>query len=222
MKQISIDTIDVSIDIFYYMGNSLIFTGKDLQIAIKQSGKSIDDVAAAMGISRQRLYQIIAMKTLTNAASQRVEKAGLTLDKGKIPTDSSTTNLYSIPFYEVTAMGGSGRGFPDDITPHQLITLPHRLQADVCILVGGDSMAPAYTPGDVIALRKVRGEHIHYGSAYMIETEDGCLLKYIRKASQDTHVRLVSENPAYDAYDIPKDAITGLWLVVGVWKRKEL
>lgn len=88
---------------------------------------------------------------------------------------------------------------------------------DFMIEVSGDSMTPHLNSGDVIACTILRdSKFIQWNRCHVIATrEQGLLVKRLAPSEDDSCLQAVSDNPKYRPFNIPKEEITGLALVVG-------
>ena len=88
---------------------------------------------------------------------------------------------------------------------------------DFMIEVTGDSMTPHLNSGDIIACTIVRDSNfIQWNKTHVIATkEQGLLVKRLMPANDDKHLKAVSDNTQYPPFDIPKNEITGIALVIG-------
>ena len=88
-------------------------------------------------------------------------------------------------------------------------------QYDFTILVKGDSMAPRYESGDEVACKRINGsQFIQWGKVHVLDTTQGVILKRIYDAGD--RIRCNSFNPDYLDFEIPKDEIYSINLVVGL------
>lgn len=129
---------------------------------------------------------------------------------------------YYIPYFDVSAAAGNPAFVLEEsqTEPADRIHVNELQGAEVAISVYGDSMADAYPSGSIIALRKVHDVSvIPYGEAYVIETPDHRMLKYIKKGSTNETVLLVSHNPEYEPFEVPRKSIKKLWKVIGLIRR---
>ena len=129
----------------------------------------------------------------------------------------------SIPLVDFRASAGFGNGAfaieEQDIKSQYVIPALANKKVDFMITVEGSSMYPKYNSGDIIACSVIKSSYIQWNKAHLIATKDqGLLVKRIKKGSNDQSFLLVSDNPSYDPFEIPKDEITGLALVVGVFR----
>lgn len=96
--------------------------------------------------------------------------------------------------------------------------VPDFVNINFMIRVKGSSMYPKYNSGDVVACRIIRDSHfIQWNKVHVIATtEQGILIKRLKKGETSDSLLVVSDNKDYDPFEIPKIEITGLALVVGV------
>jgi len=130
------------------------------------------------------------------------------------------SNQKPVYLYDVSAAAGYG-SFDEMITAERIIgeyIIPDFKDVDWLIYVKGSSMYPKYSSGDIIALRRLyESRFIQWGKVYVVATkEQGVLVKRLRKSEKEDCILAVSDNPSYEPFDIPKDEIIGIALVVGV------
>ena len=99
-----------------------------------------------------------------------------------------------------------------------LYVVPDFENIDFMIRVKGSSMYPKYSSGDIIACRKLKdSKFIQWNKCYVIATiEQGLLIKRIRQCDKTDFLLAVSDNKEYQPFEIPKNEITGIALVIGV------
>ncbi len=80
----------------------------------------------------------------------------------------------------------------------------------------GDSMFPLFKSGQIIILKEWVESFIDFGNVYLVITKSGNrMVKYLRKGRDAAHVTCVSENPAFDPFEILIDDILKLYIVKG-------
>lgn len=91
------------------------------------------------------------------------------------------------------------------------------VHADFLIRVSGSSMYPKYSSGDILACRKiVEVTFIQWGKIYVIDSQQGAMVKRLFPIEgDDEHVLCKSDNPNYLPFELPKDEIRSLSIVVG-------
>ncbi|WP_300794258.1 LexA family transcriptional regulator [uncultured Bacteroides sp.] len=89
--------------------------------------------------------------------------------------------------------------------------------ADFLIPVHGTSMQPYLNSGDIIACKKIYMDKLFFqwNRIYVIDTNQGILVKRIRKSEKKDYVILISDNPDYDPMEINIENIYSLSLVIG-------
>jgi len=55
-----------------------------------------------------------------------------------------------------------------------------------------------------------------WNKVYVLDTEQGALVKRIKKGSDNEHILLVSDNESYEPFELHKSQINAVALVVGV------
>ena len=125
------------------------------------------------------------------------------------------------PYYDVDFLGGYGEfvDHPEDARPEYFIDFkPYNRKGVFYVNLRGDSMAPEFNGGDLLALRPVEGwwDYLLLGKVYAIVTKQGQrTIKRLRKGPSPEAYQLEPINPAYDKQDIPKDQIAAVFEVLG-------
>lgn len=128
----------------------------------------------------------------------------------------------AIPLVSEQAVGGfSNEHFSiseSSVLAYYVIPKFRHLNVDFMIELVGDSMTPRFNPGDIIACSIIyQPNFIQWNKPHLIATrEQGLIVKRLRKSSREDCLLAVSDNPDYDSFDLPKDEIAGLALIVGV------
>ena len=87
--------------------------------------------------------------------------------------------------------------------------------ADYAIQVTGDSMSPEYPSGSMILIKKINeNAFIEWGKTYVLDTENGAVIKNIRKTDNPGVIECVSTNPAYQPFTIDTKFIHGWYRVL--------
>lgn len=89
--------------------------------------------------------------------------------------------------------------------------------ADFAIQVTGDSMSPEYPSGSVILIKKINEKaFVEWGKTYVLDTENGAVIKTIRKTDNPEVIECVSLNPAYQPFTMETRYINGWYRVLMV------
>lgn len=131
----------------------------------------------------------------------------------------STIPNEGIPLIPIEAMAGA-------LTSEQTVleyeceryVVPMFKGADFLIPVKGSSMYPKYSSGDIVACQRVSMSDLFFqwNKVYVIDTNQGALIKRIKPGSDKDHVLIVSDNEKYDPFELPFSAIHAVALVIGV------
>jgi SOS-response transcriptional repressor LexA len=196
-----------------------------LLIGLKnEKGISFAQMAKDTDYSPQSINKLT--KGLQNAPVEMIDKFCKTyklnsdfIYKGNEYGNNDTLSLvaeHKVPFYEAYLTAGIKKQFGDNaITPAYFISMPYFIDCDFGLKVSGDSMYPRYPNGAVVVCKTIKDKSIIlYGEAYVINTTEYTILKYIQN-KDEKHVVLRSENPKHDPVVIPRSDILNLHLVKG-------
>lgn len=130
------------------------------------------------------------------------------------------TTHYGIPLIPIEAMAGFGSGgvqVMDYDTKKYIVPEFTELNVDFMIRVKGSSMYPKYNSGDLVACKKLVLNDIFFqwNKVYVLDTDQGALIKRIKKGSED-NLLIVSDNPAYEPYELHLSKIHAIAIVLGV------
>lgn len=120
------------------------------------------------------------------------------------------------------ARGGTLGDFAESVSEYECerIVSPVR-GADYAMLITGDSMSPEYPSGAQIIIKRVNEQaFIEWGKVYVLDTDNGAIVKQVRKTSDPEVVECVSLNPAYQPFEVPVKYIRGWYRVLMVLSLK--
>ena len=133
-----------------------------------------------------------------------------------IPTNNPKEGIPLIP---VNAMAGA-------LTSEQTMleyecdryVVPVFKGADFLIPVKGSSMYPKYSSGDIVACKRVPMTDLFFqwNKVYVLDTNQGALIKRIKRGSDSEHILIVSDNEAYEPFELPIRCIYNVAIVIGV------
>lgn len=153
----------------------------------------------------------------------------LTGEGSMLRTDKKTDNTpiahhtedpnEGIPLLPVDAMAGAFTG-EQQILEYECerYVVPAFKGADFLIPVKGVSMHPRFSSGDIVACKRLSMDNVFFqwNKVYVIDTDQGPLIKRIKPGSDKEHVLVVSDNTAYDPFELTISSIYHLALVIGV------
>ena len=126
-----------------------------------------------------------------------------------------------IPLIPIDAMAGFGTGAVQVMhydTSKYIVPEFSELNVDFMIRVKGSSMVPKYNSGDLVACKKlvITDIFFQWNKVYVLDTEQGALIKRVKKGSIDNYILLISDNKNYDPFELHLSKIFAVALVVGV------
>lgn len=135
--------------------------------------------------------------------------------KGIKPTKDGT----GIPLIPVEAMAGCFTGSQTILLQEcDHYVVPAFKNADFLIYVRGDSMQPRYFSGDMVACKMLSLTDLFFqwGKVYVLDTDQGALIKKVEQGTDDETITLVSENENYKPFQIPRRAVYHIAIVMGL------
>lgn len=201
-------------------------------------------IPASKGLSKEKFFEILGVsygnfkgksKTSSLSSDVIVEISSIFPDvniewllSGKGPmlkeetrqnTDLSAGNKV-VPLIPLHAMAGQGIG-STTVMDYDISTgyvVPDFKGVDFMIKVKGSSMQPKYNSGDVVACKKLNLADIFFqwNKVYVLDTEQGALIKRVRKGSDDNHILIVSDNDKYEPFQLHLSKIHAIAIVMGV------
>lgn len=130
-----------------------------------------------------------------------------------------TDSKEGIPLIPINAMAGA---FTEDqqIMEYECerFIIPSFKGADFLIGVKGSSMYPRYNSGDIVACKRLNLQDIFFqwNKVYVLDTDQGPLIKRIKLGTDKDHVTIVSDNKEYEPFELAIDHIYHVALVIGV------
>lgn len=105
-----------------------------------------------------------------------------------------------------------------DVKEYYVVPKFKNQQVDFMMEIEESSMYPNYNSGDVIACRVIsESDFIQWNKTHVIATKgQGILIKRITPSKQENVLTMISDNSEYYPFDVSKEEINLLALVVGV------
>lgn len=119
-----------------------------------------------------------------------------------------------IPFDAAAGSLSMALGSVSDSDCEQVPVIPTFPRYDFTIIARGESMEPQYMSGDELACLFIKeSSFIQWGRAHVLDTAQGIVVKRIYDHGMS--ITCKSNNTAYPDFDIPKEDIYRIALVVG-------
>lgn len=132
------------------------------------------------------------------------------------PSDSPTEGIPLIP---ISTMAGSFTGEQTVLEYEcERFVVPTFKGAEFLISVKGSSMYPRYNSGDIVACKRLPMDDLFFqwNKVYVLDTDQGPLIKRVKPGSDKEHVLIVSDNEHYEPFELPINRIYHVALVIGV------
>lgn len=129
------------------------------------------------------------------------------------------TTVGGIPLIPIEAMAGVLSGNSTQVMERECehYNIPMFKGAEFLIRISGDSMQPKYYSGDIVACKRLPLDtFFQWNRVYVVDSEQGVIIKRVRRGSDDRHIVFVSDNTAYEPFELPLEKIYSIALVVGV------
>lgn len=201
--------------------------------------KSLSDLASRIEVSSSLMTEItkgrsnVGVKVLQNTVSSfpEVNLNWLLTGVGEMISVKSTNHTsipvaqesetgYGVPLIPIDAMAGWGEG---DVSVMEYdagkYVIPEfsEQHVDFLIRVKGSSMYPKYNSGDIVACKKLPIDtFFQWNKVYVLDTIQGAVIKRVKRSSEKSAICCVSDNAAYEPFDLPLSEVRSLALVVGV------
>lgn len=141
-------------------------------------------------------------------------------EKENIPVaHPSDSPMEGIPLIPISAMAGAFTGEQTVLEYEcERFVVPTFKGAEFLISVKGSSMYPKYNSGDIVACKRLPMDDIFFqwNKVYVLDTDQGPLIKRVKPGSDKEHVLIVSDNEHYEPFELPFERIYHVALVIGV------
>lgn len=137
----------------------------------------------------------------------------------ELPVAHRTESNEGIPLIPINAMAGAFTG-DQSVMEYECdrYIIPSFKGADFLIGMKGSSMYPRYNSGDIVACKRLNLQDLFFqwNKVYVLDTDQGPLIKRIKPGTDKDHVTIVSDNKDYEPFELAIDHIYHVALVVGV------
>ena len=197
-------------------------SGKELKEKLQAAGVNLAELSRKMGYKTdQNLHSVLGAKEMSSNVLERMADAmgkpiGWFYDDDDPEEQLEPVAPNSVPLLPIFAQAGSLTGWSEGIEEvkcEQVISPVNGI--DMAVHIYGESMYPDIPNGSVVYVKKVKSV-IEWGRAFILDTVDGPLLKYLTPGTDEEHVRCISANhdPKYAPFEVAKEDILGIYRVV--------
>ena len=171
------------------------------------------------GISEENISRFLAYYTEVSP-EWLLTGQGEMLRADLLPTASpATVPSEGIPLIPIEAMAGFGTGEVQVLEYEcDRYVVPAFKDAEFLIQVKGSSMIPKYNSGDIVACKNLPMDRLFFqwNKVYVLDTDQGALIKRVKAGSDDDHLLIVSDNQNYEPFELHKNYINSVAIVIGV------
>lgn len=124
-----------------------------------------------------------------------------------------------IPLIPIDAAAGFLSGVGVQIMEYECerYQIPGFKGAEFLIRISGDSMTPKYESGDIVACQRLETDtFLQWNKVYVVDSEQGVLIKRIKPGRTDDTLTLISDNAEYAPFEMERRQVYSLGRVVGL------
>lgn len=134
-------------------------------------------------------------------------------------TDLAIPSQHGIPLIPFDAaagyMSGDGVQVMEYECEHYIV--PTFKGAEFLIRITGMSMYPKYASGDIVACARLPLDtFFQWNKVYVVDSQQGILIKRIKQGRDDAHISLVSENKEFEPFELHRNELNSIALVIGL------
>lgn len=178
-------------------------------------------------MSQKDLAKLLAVSEATISKAMKGEESALTDNLiSKIQAavrlyrdnSVSVSEVKGIPLIPSLARAGSLADYSEGVLTNQCETICSPIRHATCaIQITGDSMSPRYPSGSIAFLEKIDSRiFIEWGRVFVLDTDNGAVIKRVVRSDKGGVVRCESFNEAYEPFDVSMNDIRGWYKVLGV------
>ena len=201
--------------------------GEDVKKILTANGLTQQAVAEMIGVSRANLNGMLGKDDIRTGLLESISKAtGIPMSaffQGPVgaidfsPKPVETEGADTVPLLPIFAQAGHLTGWSEGVEEAKCERVISPVKdIDMAVHVYGESMYPDIPNGSVVYVRRVSGRIIDWGRAYILDTVDGPVLKYLTPGADEEHIRCQSANhdPKFAPFEVLKEDILGMYKVV--------
>ena len=198
-------------------------SGDDVKKILAGNGITLRILAERLGTTPQNVSNLLSKEDIRTGLLEDISRVtGITLDtfligpRGAI-SFSNDIEPNTVPLLPIFAQAGHLTGWSEGVEEAKCERVISPVKdIDMAVHVYGESMYPDIPNGSVVYVRRVSGRIIDWGRAYILDTVDGPVLKYLTPGADEEHIRCQSANhdPKFAPFEVLKEDILGMYKVV--------
>lgn len=182
------------------------------------SASNFKGQAANSELGGEKIAKILAEFKDLNAKWLLTGSGYMIYERNKSPLENIFEDRDIIPLLPVEAMAGVLSSPNIQVMDYETeqYCIPMFRSAHFLIPVHGDSMYPTYNNGDVVACKRLENwTFFQFGRVYVVNTDQGILIKRVMQGSTSEHLLLCSDNKYYQPFEIHLEELLGVAIVIG-------
>lgn len=198
--------------------------GEDVKKILKANGVTHKMLADNFGTSVQNIGSLLSKDDVRTGLLEDISRVtGIPLTdffigpRAAVKFTKTDAETDTVPLLPIFAQAGSLTGWSEGIEEAKCERVISPVKdIDMAVHIYGESMYPDIPNGSVVYVRRVSGRIIDWGSAYILDTVDGPVLKYLTPGADEEHIRCQSANhdPKFAPFEVLKEDILGMYKVV--------
>lgn len=186
-------------------------------IILESTGRNKAQIARDLGIKPQQLNNILnGSRGISDKFIDKFIEV-YNINQFDLFNTKTQNSVKEIPLIPIEAFAGYAPEQYQDIPIENTYHITEFDQADFLIRVKGDSMSPRFNGGDIVACKKIYELlYFQWHRIYVVYTKtQGVMIKRVEQSEKSEFIKLVSDNPNYSPFEIPKEDISDIALVMG-------
>ena len=203
-------------------------SGEEVKRVLAANGVTQRDLAEKLGTTPQNISNLLAREDVRTGFLEDISKTtgiplaaffgdALTPKSVKpVPERKDEDGPHSVPLLPIFAQAGHLTGWSEGVEEVKCERVISPVGGvDMAVHIYGESMYPDIPNGSVVYVKKVQSI-LEWGRAFILDTIDGPLLKYLAPGSDAEHVKCISANhdPKYAPFEVQRGDILGIYKVV--------
>ena len=197
-----------------------------IRLYMRANALSESDMAKVLGISQAGVNKCLKRGFGKASAKKWAETFGfnvvfLTTGEGqlmKTVEKEPQQEVSTVPLLPIFAQAGHLTGWSDGVSEVECERVISPVKdIDMAVHIYGESMYPDIPNGSVVYVRRIDPNvFVEWGKAYILDTVNGPLLKYLAPGSDEERVKCISANhdARYAPFEVAKRDILGVYRVV--------
>lgn len=195
-----------------------------IRLYMNSFGKTESDLANTLGVTQGAVNQVLKNGFGKSTANKWAAAFGFSIPfllTGEGQLTEPDTLYYNeedgIPLIPILAQGGHLSDFSQAVYEYDCERIVTPVAgAEFAIPIYGESMTPEYPSGSIVFVKRIdETAFIEWGKAYLVDTVNGTVIKYLAPG-EDGKVRCISSNPApmYAPFDVAMKDILGVYKII--------